>query len=175
MITITEALQELKTISQRVSKKQEAIASYVARDSRIVDPLVKHGGSEKFITEERQSINDLRNRMIGIRSSIQSANLSNQLTIAGVTRSVADWLTWRREIATGEQTFISLLLSNIRRVRDNSQTKAVRSAMEVTEPVNVTVNLDEQKLVKEGEQVETCLSELDGKLSLFNAVTTINV
>jgi hypothetical protein len=38
-LTITEALQEIKTIGNRLEKKRASLAPYLARDSRIRDPL----------------------------------------------------------------------------------------------------------------------------------------
>lgn len=183
-ITITEALQEVKTINARIVKKQESVANYLARDSRILDPLAKSGGAEKFIREERQSIGDLRSRLISIRSSIQQTNLNSPLTVAGYNRSVSDWLTWRREVSSGEQSFINTMLNGIRRMRDEAQKKggkvsgsavAVVDSFAASDPPNIIINVDEMELMKEQERIETCLGELDGKLSLFNATTFIEV
>src|ERR1035438_7251391 len=70
-LTITEALQEIKTIGKRLDKKRAAAAQYLARDARARDPLEKDGGSAKFISEERQAIADLETRVISIRTHIQ--------------------------------------------------------------------------------------------------------
>jgi len=186
-LTITEALQEVKTIASRVDKKQNSIGNYIARDSRIRDPLEKTGGSTDFIKKERQAIADLRTRLISIRSAIQSTNLSSDFAICGITKKVADWLTWRREVSAGEKQFVDSMLAGIRRVRNEVQQKGGRvtatsmgsSAMSEsyspTDPPNIVVNVDEMELMKEQESIETCLGELDGKLSLFNATTFVEV
>ena len=44
MITITEALAEVKTIEKRVTKKQDFVASHVLRQEMIKDPLAEQGG-----------------------------------------------------------------------------------------------------------------------------------
>ena len=180
--TITEALQEVKTIAARIQKKQDSIAQYVARDSRIRDPLEKSGGSSVFISQERQSIADLRTRLIKIRSAIQRTNLSSQMTVNGITRSVADWLTWRREVSEGEKLFLASLLIGIRKLRTDAQKiggTVSRTAMgdnfSQQDPPNVVVNLDETELMREQESFETTFGDLDGKLSLFNAVTVLEV
>ena len=87
--TITESLAEIKTIGKRLIKKRHALGSYIARDVRVRDPLEKNGGSEKFVAEERQSIADLENRVIAIRTAIQQSNLNSTVTVGGSTRSVA--------------------------------------------------------------------------------------
>ena len=73
-VTITEALAETKTISARINSAQTAIQRHLVRDARMVDPLANVGGSEKFVAEQRQSIRDLQNRLVDIRTKIQDAN-----------------------------------------------------------------------------------------------------
>lgn len=182
-ITVTEALQELKTIASRINKKQDSIGNYIARDSRILDPLEKTGGSADFISKERQSIGDLRARLIKIRSSIQAKNLSSELTIQGYTRTVSDWLTWRREVSEGEKNFITAMLASIRKIRGEvqkvggsvSRTASVTPDFNNQTPPNIVVNVDELELMHQQEKLETILGELDGKLSLFNATSVIDI
>lgn len=180
-ITITEALQEIKTINSRLEKKRSGIGRYIGRDARLRDPFEAEGGSEKFIREERQSIADLEKRLVGIRLAIQTANLSKSMTLNGETRAVADWLTWRREIATGQKAFLGAIYQMIQTNRAQVQQKggkviAAASAqvnMEPNAPPDVVVNVNEQALIKEIETLDAHLSTLDGKLSLFNAATII--
>lgn len=73
-LTITEALAEVKTIKARVTKKQEGIMRYFARDARLKDPLLAEGGSSIWIERERQAIKDLLARMVTIRTAIQRKN-----------------------------------------------------------------------------------------------------
>lgn len=183
-LTITEALQEIKTIGKRLEKKRTSVGQYLARDSRARDPLAKDGGSEKFITEERQAIADLENRVIAIRTAIQSSNLANSLTVGMKSRTVAEWLTWRREISGAQVTFLRSMVTGLAGVRNDIQKKGgkmVAAAMAVNEafdpngPPEVLVHIDERKLIDEQEQMETTLGDLDGKLSLFNATTVIDV
>ncbi len=74
-ITITEALQEIKTINKRLESKRRNILSYVGRDNRVKDPLEKEGGTVEFIKKERQALSDLEKRIISIRTAIQRSNL----------------------------------------------------------------------------------------------------
>jgi hypothetical protein len=182
-ITITEALQEIKTINSRLEKKRAGIGRYIGRDARLRDPFEADGGSEKFIREERQSISDLEKRLVLIRLAIQSANLSKTLTLDAETRTVADWLAWRREVAPGQKQFLSAVYQTIQNNRQQVQKnggKVIAAAaaqvnMDPSAPPDVVVNINEQALLKEIETLDAHLSELDGKLSLFNAVTVINV
>jgi hypothetical protein len=174
--TITEALAEIKTIGKRIEKKRQAVATYLCRDSRLKDPLEKDGGSAKFISEERQGIRDLENRIIAIRTAIQKSNLETQTTIGGRSMSVAEWLTWRREVAAGSGGFLTSLNNGIRQIREKVQKQGgqVTSAeADVKSAVDVIVNLDEKTLLEEQENIEKALGELDGRLSLLNATTVI--
>jgi hypothetical protein len=181
-LTITEALQEIKTIGKRLEKKRQSIAQYVARDIRVRDPLEKDGGSEKFITQERQAIADLESRVISIRTSIQRSNLDSPLTVGQKTMKVADWLTWRREVAAGRKSFIGSLIGGINNFRNEVQKKggrvvaaavAVNEAAGPNDPPQIVINVDELALMREQEEIEDILGTLDGKLSLFNATTVI--
>lgn len=184
-LTITEALQEIKTIGKRLEKKRESVKGYLARDSRARDPLSKDGGSDKFIASERQAIGDLEERIIGIRTAIQRSNLDSPLTVSAKTRSVAEWLTWRREISGNQVQFLKTMTVGITNIRNDTQKKggkiiqagavAVNESYDPAGPPEIVVNVDERALIAEQETLEQTLGDLDGKLSLFNATTTIDV
>lgn len=175
--TITEALAEIKTIGKRIEKKRQSIATYLARDSRLKDPLEKDGGSAKFIASERQGISDLESRIVAIRTAIQRSNLATVATIGNRTLSVSEWLTWRREVSAGAQQFLASLNNGVRSVREKAQKEVVRSVgAEGTieqKALEVVVNVDEKVLLEEQENLEKTLGELDGRLSLLNATTIV--
>jgi hypothetical protein len=181
-LTITEALQEIKTIGKRLEKKRASIGPYLARDARVRDPLEKDGGSEKFINSERQAMGDLENRVIAIRTAIQRSNLDSSISVGQTTRTVAEWLTWRREISAGQKQFLGGLSGGLANLRNDIQKKggkviaaavAVNESMGPNDPPQMVVNIDERKLIQELEEIEDTLGTLDGKLSLFNATTVI--
>jgi hypothetical protein len=181
-LTITEALQEIKTIGKRLEKKRQSISPYLARDSRVRDPLEKDGGSEKFINSERQAIADLENRVVAIRTAIQRSNLDSSITVGTKGRTVAEWLTWRRELAAGHKSFLSSISAGLTNVRNEVQKKggkviaavAVNEAVGPNDPPQLVINVDERKLIQDIEEIEETLGTLDGKLSLFNATTVID-
>lgn len=183
-LTITEALQEIKTIGSRLTKKRQSLLQYLARDIRVRDPLEKDGGSEKFISEERQAIIDLESRVVAIRTAIQRSNLAASLTVGLRTRTVAEWLTWRREISAGQKSFVGSLIQGLASVRNEVQKKggrmvaaalAVNESPNANDPPQVVVCVDERKLLDEQDSLEQILGDLDGKLSLFNAITVIEI
>src|SRR5437762_2223860 len=104
MITITEALAELKTLQKRIEKKREFVVTFLARQDGLKDPLGNDGGSFVALGRELQAIHDLDARRVLIRTNIQKINQSTPITVENVTRTIAEWLTWRKEVAPGEQS-----------------------------------------------------------------------
>lgn len=175
-ITITEALAEIKTIGKRLEKKRANVLQFLARQDGIKDPLEKEGGSVSFIAAERQAIADLGSRIVGLRAGIQKANEANSITIAGKTRSIADWLIWRRDVASGEGAFLNQIRAQLNGVRQQAlkqQSTVVAPGSVATSPADYVVNLDEQELARQIEAHEEMLGTLDGQLSLKNATTQI--
>jgi hypothetical protein len=177
-ITITEALAEIKTIGKRLDSKRTSINPYLIRQEGVRDPLEKKGGSEKFISEERQSIADLENRIIELRRGIQQANDNTQVTINGTSRSISEWLTWRRDVAPNQRTFLAQLRNTLNGFRTQARQKdaALISATAITaetKPTDYIVNIDEAQLSADLESIEDTLGQLDGQLSLKNATITI--
>ncbi len=175
-MTVTEALGEIKTISARIGKKREAIMRYFARDGRLRDPLEADGGSAEYVRRERQAVADLEERVVTIRSAIQSVNLATGLTVGGKTRSVAAWLNWRRDVSSGAKGFLSQMANQLNNIRQ----QAPRQGQTVSEkdtgsPNEIVVAVKEMDLAREVEEAEAVLGSLDGKLSLINATTMIEV
>ncbi len=176
-ITITEALAEVPTIAKRIEKKQAFVMNYLYRQASVRDPHEADGGSAKLIAQEVQGIYDLCNRLIAIRAAIQKANAENFIAIGKQTRTIQDWLTWRREVAAGRQHFLGELSKTLRTVRAAAQ-KQGRQVVE-KDPgsfnEDVIANVNEKDLAAEIEGLEETLGVLDGQLSLKNATITIDV
>lgn len=168
-MTITEGLADIKTITARLIKKQEFVGQYAVRNEKLVDPLLKGGGSVAAIAAEMQAIGDLEQRIVVIRTGIHLVNLKTPLTVHGKTLSIMEWLTWRKEVAPARVKF----LGNLRRGIDTFRTKNVMKDGAVEQ--SITVNLDEAALAAEQENIAHILGDLDGQLSLLNATTTIEV
>lgn len=178
-ITITEALAEIKTIGKRLESKRASINPYLIRQEGVRDPLEKTGGSEKFIREERQAIGDLEARIISLRRGIQAANDTTTVTINGVSRTISEWLTWRRDVAPHQRSFLANLRAALNQFRAQAKQKdaALVSATAVTaetKPTDYVVNIDEAQLGVELEAIEDILGQLDGQLSLKNATVLID-
>lgn len=178
MQTITEALAELKTNAKRIEKKRQFIMGNVGRFEMNKDPLERDGGSVEAIRREIQAVSDLHDRMISIRRAIQRVNDQTQITVEGETRSIADWLVWRREVAPELKTFQNALragISNIRTEAKKRDSRVVESTSDAKDAKDVIIHVSEAKLAEDIEHLETVLGTLDGQLSLKNATVTIDV
>lgn len=176
IITITEALAEIPTIEKRIEKKNQFILNYLYRQSSVRDPHEKEGGSNVLISRELQAIHDLQERIIKIRAAIQKANSENTITVGNETRSIVDWLAWRREIASKQQQFLQEMMNKINGMRQ----EALRQGVGVTNKdagfsSDYVVNLNERELADNIESLENVLGTLDGQLSLKNATISIDL
>lgn len=177
-LTITEALAEIKTVQKRIQKKREFVTTYLARQERMKDPLEKQGGSFTAIEKERQAISDLEQRVVDLRRAVYNANTDTMVSVNGSARSIADWLVWRREIAPEHRTFLETLRGRVNAVRDEAQRKGlalIQGNEKALADDDIIVNLNEQELANDIEGLEEVLGTLDGKLSLNNALVTIEV
>lgn len=175
-ITITEALAEIPTIAKRIQKKQEFIKTCLYRQSVVRDQHEKSGGSAILIEREFQAIHDLQERLINIRSAIQRSNQETTITIENTTRTITDWLTWRREVSQGITMFYGQLMQSLNAMRGD----AMRKGYAVTDKdtgfsPDYVVNINEKNLADSAENIETVLGALDGQLSLKNATTFIEL
>jgi hypothetical protein len=178
-MTITEGLAEIKTISKRLDTKKASVIQYLARQANLKDPLEKDGGSVEFIAREFQAYNDLNERIIAIRKGIAAANDATNITIRDKTRTISEWLTWRRDVMPAER----VILNQMRMVLQNIRQQAQRGGVAVVSVVNADkepaatdwiVNISEKDLAEDIEALDETEGALDGQLSLKNATVLIN-
>lgn len=178
-VTITEALAELKTLDKRIENKRQSILAngMLARQEGLKDPLEREGGSREFIKRERQGIHDLEQRKIAIRTAIQQTNHQVYITLDDTTRTIAEWLTWRKEIAPDVAKFFQAIRGQLSSMRQRAQgqgIKVVGDNKDATTPLDVVVNIDEVKLSEEIEMLSKMVGDLDGQLSLKNATVMVS-
>lgn len=177
--TITEGLAETKLIKAKIQTKKDFISQNVGRMDITPDPFEKEdGGSAGRVKREFQAIADLRMRLVGIRSAIQSANSVTRLTIGEREMSVTDWLNWKREVADEELSFIKQASTSIQQLKNqNERSPQVLKDKETGDSriLKPVFNIDQGWIQKQLEVVQTTLGELDGKLSMLNATTFIEV
>jgi hypothetical protein len=170
---ITEALAEIKTLHKRIGKKADNVNKYLVRLENVLDPLADDGGSAEFVKKNKQGHDDLVERIVKIRTGIQRVNNTTTLEVAGKTRTIAEWLTWRKECVQFLRSLNGGMISQID--SGKSQVEKSRRENEQAKDWALAVNYSEAELAKEAEHIEEIMGELDGQLSLINAVTKIEV
>lgn len=175
-MTITEALAEVKLIGKKIDTKRSFIMSNVARIEKIKDPLISDGGSPKVLSSELQAIRDLQEQVIRIRRAIMTANLKTELTIGGRSRTVAEWLTWRREVSAQAKEMTERVAEACGNARNTARQRSV-AARGPQEPEGaadgVVINIDEMENQRRREEIVETLGKLDGQLSLMNATVVV--
>lgn len=173
---ITEGLAELKVIDKRIEKSRQFVVNNIARHSMVKDPLAKDGGSIEVLKRELQSIADLEQRKMLIRTAIQRTNLSTTATIKGQTRSIAEWLTFRREVAAGRSSFYGVVTASIGNIRKQARDKGGALAKDESSAgeSDILLNLDELAWHEASQSHEEIVGTLDGVLSVINATTNID-
>lgn len=167
-ITITDALQEVKTIDARIQKKKEFIFSFLFRQNNQRDPHEKDGGSAQLIARERK---------ISIRNAINVANSENYITIKDQSRTTPAWLVWKRDVAPTLKNVLNEIANRLQSVRQDASRKgfAVTQVAPADVTFDVIVNINESELAKQIEDLDEILLTLDGQFSLKNATITIEV
>lgn len=176
MLTITEGLAEIKTLKARIEKKRQGISPYIVRPAQMRDPMEKDGGVAQWIAREVQSIQDMEERIVAIRTAIQRVNLTTKIKIGDDEMTIAEWLTWRREIQGEAARFMRNLQETLARVRQDprNQGRAIRSDGEAGTN-DIIAHIDEAALAKSYDEYMETIGALDGRLSLANATTPIEV
>ena len=173
-LTITEALAEKRVIDKRIESASSAIQNYVARQSSLVDPLARQGGSEKYIAEQRQSIKDLFERKIRIQNAINQSNDKTRATVGNVTRTIAEWLIWKRDVAPSMDRIYDKITAKIEYARNFNQQRTMPNK-DAIGAVDTVISLDEKQFNEEMAAHQEIVNVLDGVLSMKNATTYVDV
>lgn len=175
-MTITEALAEMKTVVKRIEAKRKSVTQYLVRSEALKDPMEKDGGSQKYVEQEMQAIADLENRLVELRCAIDDANNATAIQIEDQTRTISEWLIWRREVAPKREKFLKDIQMNIHSIREGIRRGDFARKLDAEmKQQDIVVNFDEQALAKEVELLGSILGQLDGQLSLKNATITVDV
>jgi hypothetical protein len=174
-LTVAEALAEVQTIRRRIDKKQQLIAAYLLREQQYRDPLRAEGGSAAVLAGELRSVAALHERTVLLRRLIQNAYEGTAVSFGGRTRSLADWLVWRREVSARRAGFLKALSTRIHKARLSAARRGRATAAPADKPRDVVVHLNEQELAQDIEGLEELLGYLDGQLALKNATVTVEV
>lgn len=177
-LTITEALSEINLINKKITNAKENVYMHSTRVEHMKDPFEKEGGSQAFVQSQMQSIEDLKKRLIKIRSSILKANLENELEIDGTKMTISEWLTWKKEVAKDSTEFYSKAFRDCKHKLDRQENAPQVFKDELTNEVKcikVIPNVDYAKCLEMTSKLDEVYQKLDGKLSLKNATIIVEV
>lgn len=166
-LTVTQALARVGTLQARLEKKRETVRTYAARDSRLSDPIKEEGGAVAYVRQNMDAIRDLERNLVAVRTAIQKANFDSKLTVCGMTRTVQEWLNWRREILPDQKHFWEELLRTIDQER--------RRLAGRDEKADVIVHFPEDKARDELATLVEIEGTLDEQLSLYNATVKVRI
>lgn len=175
VMTITEALAEIKLITNKLMKKKEWCVTNVVRFKHAPDPYADKGGTKVVMSQELQSIEDLEGRIAAIRTAIMKANLENTADVMGTTKTIYEWLVWRKEIASNKRSFLQQIYSTAKNSVDRhaASPQVCKSESGVVTLVEMEVNVDYGDYNNKAAYVLEVFDKLDGILSLKNATITI--
>ena len=101
--------------------------------------------------------------LIAIRSGIaQSSEGTPKFTIGTTTRTVADWLTWRREIAPTQQMRLNGMANTLRTLRNKAQQQGVKVAENPEGFTDYIININERDLADQIEALKSTLGHWMG-------------
>lgn len=176
-MTITEALSEINLLKKRIEHKKKNTLTLLIKPDHVADPYASEGGSAEFLKREFQSIDDLNRRFVKIRSAISKANLSHEITLGERTQSIHDWLTWKREIAKDETSYVNSVVNSTKAALDDAakNPRVYDDAEGKKQLLKYTSNVDYAAFVKKQETLAVLFEQLDGKLSLKNATILVEI
>ncbi len=165
-MNIAEGLAEIKLLKKRITSRLQFVGQHVIRYKSMMDPLAKKGGSTEIVGRARQSVADMRKRIIDIRCAIARTNDVTTAEVAGFTKTISAWLVWKREIVDGA---VDELETIVRHVKEHQRIAAGDPEKDVE------AHVDMVEVQRDLERYQTAKARLDAKLSVINATTDIGI
>src|SRR5574340_615341 len=177
---ITQALAEIKLAGRKIESSTEFVLKNVKRDDRLRDPFEKEKVTqEQMVNRELQSIEDNEKRIVALRTAINKANIENSITIEGVTKTIAEWIIWRRDILPGIEDRLHKINRQLEVTPSNSAVMAEllrgRQDAKSQDVINYVFNVSEKNLLEKTQTIQAIAEKLDGMLSLVNANIDITI
>lgn len=174
-MTITEALAQVKLIEKKIESKTQFVLGNLFRYETQKDPFEAKGGARQVLESEIQALQDNYRRLEKIRAAIAESNIDNQLTVGEQTRSVHEWLTFKREVAPKQIALFQTIHTQMKQRldKDAQQPQVYKDEEGKTHLAKLVTNLDYVEYVRKYEKQQEIFETLDGLLSLKNATTVI--
>lgn len=116
---IIEALKSIKMLEQKCSDLRKKISDNCCQYDYETPVYTDEGTQRQQIQEWMQSHHDSVKEILRLRTAIQRTNLATEVTIdlgnGSVTKTIAEWVHRRRDLAKLEQSMWSVLADGQRR------------------------------------------------------------
>ncbi len=165
---IIEALKLVKDLQRKaedIRKKVRQHAAHLSNEKPVYEE------QDKQVKEWIQSYQDLVKEILQLRVAIQKTNLATEVAIQlngqAVTKSIAEWIHRRRDLASMDQTIWAALTD--RGLREGQITQSTGEKVDVT--IKRYYNPAERD-----KKVEAYISEpnlIDARLEITNATTDL--
>lgn len=190
-ITIHEGLTRLKTLQSRIDKittKRENSAIGLLKNNQPADITYKSKEDmENTLKANFQSLKDLLNNYIAIKTAIDMSNSATKITVAGKTYTITEALAYKNNIIPIKRNF----LYNLKAQLDNTQRLydiEYKTVQNLVEKNNMDADLIKELFPKildpnglgsyistEEQGIEQFLEEIDNALVTSNVSTSIEV
>ena len=165
---IIEALKKIKDLQRKTADLRDKIGKHSAH-LNYETPLYKDQTGQ--IKEWLQSHSDILKEILGLRVAIQKINISISVTIElggkQITKTIAEWIHRRRDLATEECKAWQKLTD--RGLREGLMTESTGEKREI----KIVRCYDAAQRDKQVDLYSSEPSLIDAKLEIINAVTDI--
>lgn len=205
MVTITEALRELKTLDKRINKNINGNYIKLKQNGKVLNSSVGVTEMEKQIKSSYQSVIDLIDRRQKIKNNIVQSNAITKITVNGKSMTVADAIEYKSSIIYKKKLLQELshqldkALYEVNERKVDIEEKAQRmvetmvgtedakniSANKYEEMVGAFIKKNEYEFIdplgiqniieKMGDEIEEFEANIDVVLSVSNAKTEIDI
>lgn len=165
---IIEAMKKIKDLMRKAEDVRRKISTNSAKlsieDSPYDNPKAK-------LKEWLQMHSDVMKEILRLRIGIQKTNLDTmvEIDISGnmVTKSIAEWIHRRRDLATLERSAWNQLTNK------NLKSQRINSGSEVDTEINVELHYSQEEKDNKVEELQGEPSAIDSKLEVVNCITDI--
>lgn len=163
---LIEAMKKLKIIRKRMQSNAELVQGYSAQPSCVIPKFGTLEAQAAEIEKLAQSTEDLANYYAELSSRINYTNLTTKVEIAGQTRTIHEWLQYKRILAREIQPVYMAMNDN--------RGRQEMIGIAVTQTDVQLVRFYDEKVKNERLRYWQDLYEtVDGRLEVVNATTPL--
>ena len=165
---IIEGLKKIKELQRKADDLKQLVKDNCARSSLESD---KYEGQKKKVSEWIQGYSDILKEILRLRIAIQKTNIETNVTIdlggKSVTKSIAEWIHRRRDLANRElEIWDSLTDRGIKEGYGNGPSGD-------TIEIKIVRHYDPEERDKKRDLYQSEPTTIDAKLEVVNAITDL--